>query len=135
MTALLSDMSIFCVRGGCEIRMESYAPNTYRSLFLISYFAHAYSTSIYSYMGRSAYRTTTILLETFLCGLELHKRFDWRATARATHRSFSDTTMLHCVRILQACIYIANCYATTPDNKTRGPYNRILRNKRRLDCH
>ena len=31
-----------------------------------------------------------------LCGLELHERFDWRGTALATHRSFSDTTLCAC---------------------------------------
>ena len=37
-----------------------------------------------------------------------------------------------CVRILQALIYIAIWYATTPDNKTHAPYDYILHTKQRL---
>ena len=37
---------------------------------------------------------TALLLKTFLCGLELHERSDWRATAvRHASQSFSDTTL------------------------------------------
>ena len=35
-----------------------------------------------------------------LCDLESHYGFDWRATARDTHQSFSDTTLWACT-----CIY------------------------------
>ena len=70
MTPLLSEMSIFCVRGGWQILMVRYASNVHRSLFPISYFC------IYSVLrhinlktqvicGSLAYRTTAILLETF----------------------------------------------------------------------
>ena len=40
----------------------------------------------------------------------------------------------HCVRILQAFIYIANWYATTPDNKIHVHYDCILHTERRLYC-
>ena len=51
--------------------------------------------------GHSAHRTTAILLDTFLCGLELHERSDWGATAPDTHCSFSGTTL---------CAYTASMY-------------------------
>ena len=63
--------------------------------------------------------------------------FEWRVTVQVTHRSFSDTTMLQCVRILQARINIANryVYPNTPDNKTHRPYDRILHNTQRLTAN
>ena len=73
MTALLSEMPSFCVRAGCEIRMASYtcmSPKTHRSLFPMSHFC-VYSVlrhitwKLQVICGRSAYRTTAILSETF----------------------------------------------------------------------
>ena len=45
-----------------------------------------------------------------LCGLELHERLDWRATAPDTHRSFSDTTLFAdtaspCIHCYLVCNY------------------------------
>ena len=37
--------------------------------------------------------TTALQLRLSFCVLELHKEFDWRATAHHTWQSFSDTTL------------------------------------------
>ena len=69
-TALLLEMSIFWVRVACQIPLASYvSKHTPQSLsdkpFMLSYVA--------------AYRTAALLHS--LCGLQLHERSDWRATA------------------------------------------------------
>ena len=70
-TASLSEMSIFCVRVGCEIRMNSHASkHTSQSLsaepFLrINTGLRHIRWKLQVIYGRSAYRTTAILSETF----------------------------------------------------------------------
>ena len=59
----------------------------------------------------------------FLCGLELHERSDWRATAPNTHRGHS--LIKHCVHILQACTDITIWCTTVHDNKSHIAYDCI----------
>ena len=56
-------------------------------------------------------------LRHYLCVLKLHWRFDWRATAQDTHRSFFDTTLCACLYCKPLYIYINIWHATTLDNK------------------
>ena len=65
-----------------------------------------------SRIWHSIYRTTTLLSKTFLAWLELHQRSNLRATAADTQKIL--WYMQHCVRILQARIYIANWHSTIP---------------------
>ena len=68
MTALLTKMSIFCVRAGCEIRLLSYVSKhssqfqLIRHLFMLT--CNTWKLQVIH--GRSAYRITVLLSETFL---------------------------------------------------------------------
>ena len=72
-TALLSEMSIFCVKAGCKIWMASYASKHTSQSFsgkpivhIQLHLTHTHVTWKFQVIcGRSAYWTTAILLDTF----------------------------------------------------------------------
>ena len=104
-TALLSKMPIFCVRAGCEIRMVSYGSKHAQQSFSDKPFVHIYLSANFenfkSYDDIEHMKRLLCYRRHSLCGLELHERSDWRATAPDMHRSFSDTTL---------CAYTASPY-------------------------
>ena len=96
MTTLLSVMSIFCVRAGCKIQMVSYGFKHTSQSFFDKLFVHILTRITWKLgviNGHQTYQMTAILSKIFLCGLELHERSNWRATALDTHQAFSDTTV------------------------------------------
>ena len=101
MTALLLEMSIFCVTAGCEIWLSSCgSKHASESLFdtpLVHTYTHKLKTTGHIY-------ATALLLEAFFVWF----RFSWEILTGElppdTHQSFSDTTL--CMYILQARTYI-----------------------------
>ena len=73
----------------------SMAPNMHHSLFMTSHLAYLHTEleNYMSYMDIQHIKRLLYYQRDSLCGLELHERSDWRATAPDTHQSFSDTTL------------------------------------------
>ena len=70
MTALLSKMSIFCIRAWSRYDWRVMVPNPHHSLFPISHLCvliHiTWKLQVTRIYGRSVYQTTALLLDTFL---------------------------------------------------------------------
>ena len=99
---LLSEMSIVCVRAGCEIQLVSYgSKHALQSLSNKQFVYTCITWKLQVMYGCSAYQITALLSETFLVCLELHERSNWKATSPNMHQSFSDKTF---------CVYTASPY-------------------------
>ena len=86
-TALLLEMSIFCVGARYEIQLASYGSKhasqpLFDNQFLPTYTHNLKSNNCSLYYWRHS-----------LCGLELHERSNWEAMASDMHWSFSDITV------------------------------------------
>ena len=136
--ALLSDqeMSIFCVRAGFKMQLMSYGSKHGSQSVSNKQFVRILAIKTWKLQviyGRSSYRTTALLSETFLvCLIELHERSYQRATVPHMDHSFSDAT--YYAHILEACAYITIWCTTTHGNKTYLPYDCILHIKWWLYC-
>ena len=86
MTALLLEMSIFCVRAGCEIRMASYASKHTLQSLSDEPFLHIQCTQTHRLKTSCHMWTFSILNDCYiigdiLCVVQLHQRSDWRGMA------------------------------------------------------
>ena len=135
MTALLSKMSIFCVRAGRKIGLAGYGSmHTSQCLsdkqFCCTY-THNLKTINKSYVNILHIEQPLYYRRHSLCTLELHERPKWRAMAPDTHQMLPNTTL---------CAYTASPYfiaiscPTTHDNKTNVPDDCILHTKQWLYC-
>ena len=84
-------MSLFWVRAACEIRLTYYC-SKYSPQFLSDTFVPILSRITWTLQVHVIER---VLSKTFLCGLELHERSNWRATAPDTHHDCS--LIQHCL--------------------------------------
>ena len=107
MTALRSEMSIFCVKGRCKILVAKYASKCASQSLSISHFCvnsvlRHITWKLQVICGSLAYRATAIVSEAFFCGLELYWRLNWRTTAWDT---IGLSPIRHCLRILRLYIH------------------------------
>ena len=96
MTALLSEVSIFYVRAGCEVWFRSYgskytSQSRFDKPFVHTYMQNLKSTGHTLYMDGLHIEWLLCYQRHSLCSLELHERFNWKAMRPQTHQSFSDT--------------------------------------------
>ena len=141
MTALLSDMSTLCVRAGCKIRMVSYASkHALQSLSDKPFLriqctctctqTHNLKTSCHLWTFTKL--NDSYIIEDILRVVQSCNR-DPTGELRPETR-IGCSLIRHFVCILQARIYIADWFATTPDNETHVPYDCILHTKQWLCC-
>ena len=106
MTALLLEISIFCVRAGCEIRMESYASKhalqflSDKPFCIYSVLRHI-TWKLQVISECSAYRTTAILSKTFFVWFIIAIEI-WLKSYGPRHESvilWYDIVCMHCKRI------------------------------------
>ena len=117
--ALLLEMSIFWVTAGCGIRLMNYNSKHASQSLSNVLFVHTYNLkAIQVIYGNSKYQMTTLLLETFLWGLELYERFNWRVTVLDTHQSFSDTILYLYTAILYIHCYLMHKYVWQQNSHT-----------------
>ena len=127
-TSLLSQMYIFCVRAGCEIRMAIYASKhasespSYKP-FVITYTHNLKSTGPIRTFCIS--NDSSSLQRHSLWELELHERFHWRDTALGTHRSFLHRTL---------CMYTESPYMFHPDRELWPVPEQVDQFVNRLSC-
>ena len=83
MTALLSEISIFCVRAGCEIRLMTYGSKHSLQFLLISHLCvlTCITWKLHVVYGHSAYQMTALPSDTFLVWFRV-ARSNWRAMAQ-----------------------------------------------------
>ena len=119
-TALLSEMSIFCVRAGCEYDWRVITLNMHRSLFalnhlcVLTHITWKYNEDVLHIEWLLYYQSD------FLRSLKLHERPE-----------FEGYDPRHSSVVL---FYIAIWCATTLDNKTHVPYDCTLHIKGQLYC-
>ena len=107
MTALLSEMSILCVRGGCKILMVTYAfksatqSHSDKLFFACTVYLDIKLENFNSHVDIQHIEQLLYHRRHSLCYSDLHQRSNWRATAQDTHQSFSDMTL---------CAYTASPY-------------------------
>ena len=104
MTALLSVISIFSIRAGCQIPLASYGSKHSLQFLFDEQFVCACTHNLKMDVQRIEwllyYQTHS------LCDLKLQERSNWRAMAPDTHWSFSDTKFY----AYNASLYITSLY-------------------------
>ena len=93
MAALLLEMSIFCIRAGCQIQLASYGSTTHHGIFTVS---HLYILTCITWNYRScfAYYMTAPLSEEFLVWFKFALEIWLEGYGPDMHQSFCDTTLL-----------------------------------------
>ena len=135
MTALLWEMSMFCVRAGCEIRLVSYSSKHASQSLSNKPFVRTYTHNlktighILTFSISNDFSTIgDISCVPWSCMRDPNEEL---YTAPDTYQSFSDITLCAYTAIL---LYIAVWCTATHDNKTQVPHHCILHTKWRLHC-
>ena len=103
-------------------KWQVMGPNMHHSLFSISHLCMYLHTKLENFRSDVQHIKWLLYCQRHsLCGLDLHKRSDWRATCMApkTYRSFSDTTL--CAYTASPCIqhcYLVCNYACKQNSRT-----------------
>ena len=107
MSDVLSEMSDFCVRAGCEIRFASYGTvNASQCLSDKPLVCTCISRKLYrSFMDGLEIKRLLYYQRHSLSGLELHDRFNWRGTNADMHRSMIGRSLIHRVYTASPCIH------------------------------
>ena len=132
MTALLSEISIFCVRAGWEIWLMSYGSKNSLQYFPISHLCvlTCITWKLQVISRCSACRMSALLSNTFLVWFSV-VRDNWRATALDTHRPFSGTNLCVDCKPIYTLVFGAQPCMTI---ETHVPYDCISHTERRLYC-
>ena len=143
MTALLTEMSIFCVRGGCKILIARYTSKCALQSLSDKPLSHIQCILIHKtrklqvICGHSAYWMTLILSETIfvLFRFVLEIQLEIYGPRHASVTLWYDIVCVYCkppyIHRYLMWNYTCTCM---PDNKTHVPYECILHTKRRLYC-
>ena len=130
---LLAEMSIVCVRAGCEIQWQVMTPNTHCSLFLISHLCvlTCITWKLQSHIWTLCISNDCSITRDIPCVVCVRNPTgDIQPQTCIGH-----SLIQHCVHMLQAVSYITIWCATTHNNKTHILYDCILCTKWQLCCH
>ena len=133
MTVLLSEMSIFCVRAGCKLWLESYGSKHASWSLSKKLFVHTnmYNLKLQVIYGHCASWTSALLSEIFLVCI----RVTWEIWLESSGtRHISVILWYNIVCIVWARTFVAICCATVYDNQTNVPYDCLLHTNRQLYC-